>query len=83
MNIQKKIGLRIKELRLKNKLSQEALANKANLDRTYMTSVENGKRNISINSIEKIVNALDVSFEEFFKRVNQKSFIKEHGKNKK
>lgn len=67
MNIKSAIGLRIKELRLAKGMSQEQLALRAELDRTYMTSVENGKRNISIQNIEKIINALETTFEEFFK----------------
>ena len=38
----------------------------AELDRTYINSVENGKRNISIVNIEKIANALEISLEAFF-----------------
>lgn len=67
MNIKQKLGLRIKELRKERGISQEELAFKAGIDRTYMTSVENGKRNISIVNIEKIVLALDESIESFFK----------------
>jgi len=66
MDIQKQFGLRVKELRHKIGISQEALAFKAGIDRTYMTSVENGKRNVSIKNIEKIIKALEVSFSEFF-----------------
>ena len=66
MDIQLKIGKRIKELREKKKLSQEKLAAEAGLDRTYVNSVENGKRNISIVNIEKIVKAFDSSLKEFF-----------------
>ncbi|GET25070.1 helix-turn-helix domain-containing protein [Prolixibacter sp. NT017] len=66
MDIQKNFGLRIKELRAVKGLSQEALSHKAELDRTYITSVENGKRNVSIQAIQKIVKGLDVSFSEFF-----------------
>ena len=62
-----KIGSKIKELRLKNKLSQEKLALLSNLDRTYIASVENGKRNISIVNLEKIIIALDTTLENFFK----------------
>lgn len=71
MDIRKKVGARIRELRLEMKISQEALANIAEIDRTYMTSVENGKRNISIISLEKIVKALDKDFPTFF---NDKTF---------
>ena len=63
------IGHRIRELRSEMGLSQEKLALKADLDRTYLAGVENGKRNLSVKSLEKIVNALDVSFHEFFRDV--------------
>ncbi len=66
MNIKEKVGNRIRELRLNKKLSQEALANIAEIDRTYVTSVENGKRNISIVTLEKLLVALDVSFQNFY-----------------
>ena len=67
MEIRAKIGLRIKELRKAKGLSQEQLALKAEIDRTYMASVENGKRNVAIVNIEKIVTALGENFESFFK----------------
>lgn len=72
MNIKSNIGQRIRELRLIKGISQEQLALRAELDRTYMTSVENGKRNISIQNIEKIINALETTFEEFFKGFDNK-----------
>ena len=61
-----KIGNRIKELRKELGLSQEKLANNCDLDRTYVASVENDKRNISIIILEKIVKALNVSLKDFF-----------------
>lgn len=66
MSLQEQFGKRIKELRLSKSLSQENLAHKANIDRTYITDVENGKRNISINNIGKIVSALEISISDFF-----------------
>lgn len=66
MNIKDKVGQRIKELRNELGLSQEALANKAEVDRTYVTDVENGRRNISVELLEKLIIALGVSFQEFF-----------------
>ena len=51
--IRTKVGQRIKELRKELGLSQEKLANNCELDRTYVASVENGKRNISIVNLEK------------------------------
>ena len=65
--IRKKVGERIKELRQAQNISQEKLALKADIDRTYLASVEQGKRNITINNLEKIVIALDTPLEVFFK----------------
>ncbi|MGN1281396.1 MAG: helix-turn-helix domain-containing protein [Succinivibrio sp.] len=65
--ITEKVGQRIKELRTEMGLSQEKLALKAEIDRTYLAGAEQGKRNISLKSLEKIIVALDVSFEMFFK----------------
>ena len=50
-----KVGNRIKELRKEEGISQEKLAFKAELDRTYVAGVESGKRNLSIKSLEKIL----------------------------
>lgn len=66
MDIKKEVGKRIRELRNKIGVSQEELANMVDLDRTYITSVECGKRNISIVNIEKLTIALNVSLSEFF-----------------
>lgn len=66
MDIRKKIGLRIKTLREEKELSQKDLAYSSDLDRTYIASVENGKRNISIINIEKIANGLNISVKAFF-----------------
>lgn len=67
MNIKLKIGQRIKELREKAEMSQKDLAYTADLDRSYIASIENGQRNVSIVNIEKIANALNVTLREFFK----------------
>lgn len=64
--IRKLVGMRIKELRKRRQLSQEDLAGLAQLDRTYINSVENGRRNISIINIEKITKALEISLKDFF-----------------
>lgn len=61
------IGERLRELRTVQGLSQEKLALKADVDRTYLAGIETGKRNPSIKSLEKIFKPLNVSFEEFFK----------------
>jgi transcriptional regulator with XRE-family HTH domain len=67
MDIQVKVANRIKEIRDKKGLTQEALAWKADIDRTFMNHVEKGRRNISLKSLEKIViNGLETSLNEFF-----------------
>lgn len=67
--IKQDVGSRIRELRNEAGLSQEKLALAAELDRTYIASVENGKRNISIVNLEKIIKALDCTFADFFKNL--------------
>jgi transcriptional regulator with XRE-family HTH domain len=73
MDIKLKIGHRIKELRKDLELSQESLAYKAEVDRTYVTDVENGRRNVSVEILERLIKALEVSFAVFF---NSKEFKK-------
>lgn len=64
--IKQEVGNRIRELRTAAGLSQEKLALAADIDRTYIASVENGKRNISIVNLEKIIKALNCTFAVFF-----------------
>ncbi|HPX06186.1 MAG TPA: helix-turn-helix transcriptional regulator [Tenuifilaceae bacterium] len=66
MDIKEDIGKRIKELREIAKMSQKDLAYASDLDRSYIASVENGQRNISIVNIQKISNALGVTLKQFF-----------------
>lgn len=66
MDVKLKIGLRIKILRELANMSQKDLAYSSDLDRSYIASVENGQRNISIKNIEKIAIALNVTLKEFF-----------------
>jgi transcriptional regulator with XRE-family HTH domain len=66
VDVKKKIGQRIKELREKTEMSQKDLAYAADLDRSYIASIENGQRNVSIVNIEKIATALNVTIKEFF-----------------
>jgi transcriptional regulator with XRE-family HTH domain len=50
--------MRLREIRLKKGLSQERLAELAGLHRTYVSSVERGERNISLENIDRLANAL-------------------------
>ena len=66
MNIKVKFGENVKKLRIAKGLSQEAFAHLADLDRTYIPSIEKGERNVSIVVIEKIANALNVEIKKLF-----------------
>lgn len=67
MDIKEKVGQRIRSIRNAQCVSQEKLALKADVDRTYLASVESGRRNISIVNLEKIIKALNSNFSDFFK----------------
>lgn len=64
--IRKIVGNKIRQLRKERKLTQDDLADISLLDRTYITSVERGHRNISIVNLEKISKALNVEIKEIF-----------------
>lgn len=60
-NVLKKFGERVRHYRKLRNLSQEKLAELANLHRTYIAQIEAGKRNVALNNIAKIAEALGVS----------------------
>lgn len=60
-DILERFGRRVRKLRKKKGLSQEALALEAGLDRTYVGGVERGERNISLVNIGKLADALGAS----------------------
>lgn len=66
MEIQKFFGLRVQQLRKDKGLSQEKFALSIDMDRTYLASVEAGKRNISLCNIEKIAKGLGITISELF-----------------
>jgi transcriptional regulator with XRE-family HTH domain len=70
MDVKQKFGLKIKELRLENGLSQEKLAELAQLHRTYISSLELGQRNVSIVNIERLANALKCDLKDLFTNLN-------------
>ena len=68
--IKKELGTKIQELRrVKTGLSQEKFALKIGMDRTYLASVEAGKRNIAIENIKKIADGLGVTLSELFDEI--------------
>ncbi len=66
MDIKEKIGKRLRELRIAKGVSQEKFSFECDLDRTYIASIEQGRRNVSIVNIEKIAKAFNISVYEFF-----------------
>ena len=60
-DIRKKFGAKVKDLRISRGYSQEKLAELSDLDRTYITGVESGKRNVSLVVIEKIAKAFEIT----------------------
>ena len=73
MNTNKKlvqaVAATVRHFRKNSNLSQEELAAKADLDRTYISGVERGVRNITLDSLEQIINALNVDIKTFFIKV--------------
>lgn len=62
-------GQRVRDLRQRTGLSQEKFALKIGMDRTYFSSVEAGKRNISLINIKKIADGLDVPVHSLFENL--------------
>lgn len=69
MKIQEHLGLRIKFLRNERKWSQEDLALEANINKNYISDLENGRRNPSLDILERIARAFGISLEELFKGI--------------
>lgn len=61
-----KFGERVREIRKEKGLSQEELAHKADLHRTYIGMIERAEKNITLVNIEKITNALEISIKDIF-----------------
>lgn len=64
--IKRDFGSRLRSIRTRKGLSQEALALACELDRTYIGGVERGERNISLINIHKIADALHIDVRELF-----------------
>lgn len=59
-------GKKVRELRIKQNISQEKLAEKANVHRTYIGMIERAEKNITLINIEKIAKALEVNISDLF-----------------
>jgi len=66
-----KFGEVIRELRKERSLSQEELADKADVHRTYVGMIERGEKNITIENIQKLAKALNVSLKSIFEKLDK------------
>lgn len=62
-------GQVVRKIRLEQGISQEELADRCGLHRTYISDIELGKRNLSLENIERIAISLNKTLFEFFKEV--------------
>lgn len=65
-DIKQRFGLAVKWRRHELNISQEELADRADLHRTYISDIERGTRNVSLEGIEKLVDALEISVSDLF-----------------
>lgn len=66
-DISKKLGQNIKRIREQKGMTQGDICRALNLDRGYISSIENGKRNPTLSTIKKLADALNVSVDELLK----------------
>jgi len=66
MDIKDRVGRRLKTLRKEKGITQEKLSFESDVDKTYISEVENGKRNISMVNLEKLVSTIGYSMKDFF-----------------
>ena len=71
MKIQERFGVVIRRLRIEKGISQEKLALNADIDRTYISDIEKGNRNVSIEMIERLANFFQISVSELLKKVEE------------
>lgn len=70
-DIRERFGFAVKVRREELRLTQEALAHKAGIHRTYLSDIERGSRSLSLINIERVADALAVSLSELFRLVEK------------
>ena len=70
MKAQEQLGMRIKYLRRKRGMSQLDLSLEANVNKNYICDLENGRRNPSLEILERISDAFGITLEELFKGIS-------------
>ncbi len=77
-SIKRLFGYAVRKRRTELKLSQEKLAERCGLHRTYVADVERGTRNVSLENIEKLANALETNISDLFAGIRDTSQPSHH-----
>lgn len=70
MIIQRQLGMRVRYLRMQKKLSQEDLALEAGINKNYLSDLERGNRNPTVEVLNKIAQALEIPISTLFEGLN-------------
>jgi len=73
MDVQRRLGLQIQRLRTAKGWSQEELAYRADIHRTYISGLERGLRNPTVTVVERLVKALGCTWSDLLDRTNKRS----------
>jgi transcriptional regulator with XRE-family HTH domain len=80
MSVTQSFGLTVRKYREQQKISQEEFANRAGLDRTYISGIERGRRNPSLITIERLATALGIDLATLFQMMCKTYHSKGAGK---
>ena len=75
MELRKRFGSAIRKLRMNRGISQEAFADLCNHHRTYISDIELGKRNVSLENIKHIADALGIKMSDLFEEVESNESV--------
>lgn len=75
MELQSRLGIILKRLRETRKISQEKLANLSKVDRRYLSDVENGRRNVSLNTLERLAGVFNLNVSELVAMAEDAYFV--------
>ncbi len=71
-----RFGIRVRKLRKEKEISQEELAHRANLHRTYIGMIERAEKNITLLNIEKIAKSLEINITDLFSKQDENKRIR-------
>jgi transcriptional regulator with XRE-family HTH domain len=68
MDVRDRVGRNVQRIRREREFTQEDVSHRANVHQTFLSGLENGKRNVSIVVLERIAKALNVDIAAFFEK---------------